>query len=139
VKTRIVEATNRCEGDPTGVNYGKFLVGSFDEAEWSHRRQMGGTPGWPLLFALGHSPGDVLVLDLQTCEGAVFTPGGLPAADLEKHKVWVCPLFEPFLCWLYGYLRECGSIDALPGVVELPDAHGYRRPGGSEDGRQARR
>jgi hypothetical protein len=52
-------------------------------------------------------------------------------------KTRIVEAVEPFLCWLYGYLRECGSIDALPGVVELPDAHGYRRPGGSEDGRQA--
>jgi hypothetical protein len=49
--------------------------------------------------------------------------------------IWVCPLFEPFLEWLYERYREAGELDLdeLPDVVELPGAefafHGHRRPG----------
>ena len=70
-------------------------------------------------------------LRLQTGEGAMFRPGGSPAADLDKHAVWVCPLFQPFLAWLYE--QDLTDLDALPAHVELPDAEfafaGYRRPG----------
>lgn len=71
------------------------------------------------------------VLDLQTGEGAFFRPGGYAAADLEKHRVWVCPLFEPFLEWLYR--QDLTDLGQLPRLVELPDAEfamrGYRRAG----------
>ena len=71
------------------------------------------------------------MLDLQTCEGAAFSPGGLVSADLNKHRVWVCPLYEPFLNWLYK--QDTTDLSALPAHVDLPDAEfqmsGYRRPG----------
>jgi len=74
----------------------------------------------------------VLVLDLQTGEGAILKPGGDPRADLKKHRVWVCPMFEPFLEWLYARALAIG-LDDLPLHVDLPEAPfafaGYRRPG----------
>jgi hypothetical protein len=43
----------------------------------------------------------------------------------------VCPLFEPFLEWLYE--QDLTDLSTLPRRVELPDAEfsftGYRRPG----------
>lgn len=60
---------------------------------------------------------------------------GYAAADLDRHRVWVCPMFEPFLGWLYGHFNADTEqwYDTLPAVVELPDApaalQGYRREG----------
>jgi hypothetical protein len=126
VRTRIVEATN-------GFNWGKFLVGRFD-GEWEVRSQASEAGPMPLLEQVGMARDQVLVLDLQTCEGALFSvrPSGHPVADLDKHHVWVCPMFEPFLTWLYQ--QDVSDLDALPGLVELdaPSAMaGYRRGGGS--------
>lgn len=71
------------------------------------------------------------MLDLETGEGALFLPGGYASADLDKHKVWVCPLFEPFLAWLYK--QDLQDLSKLPDLVDLPDApfqwSGYRRSG----------
>ncbi len=97
--------------------------------------------GKRLLPSIGHNPGDVLVVDLQTCEGAIFSPNrhGLAKADLEKHKVWVCPMYEPFLAWLYR--QDLTDLAALPAMVNLGDVptdmRGYRRPG--PGGAEARR
>lgn len=70
------------------------------------------------------------VLDLQTGEGAYFRHGGCAVADLNKHAIWVCPLYEPFLVWLYGQKPDLAT---LPESVELPQAesalYGYRRKG----------
>lgn len=88
----------------------------------------------PLLAQLGWGPEHLWVLDLQTGEGAYFRPGGYAKADLDRHKIWVCPMFEPFLTWLYK--QDLSDLDALPAGVELtedeaPSAmHGYRRGGG---------
>jgi hypothetical protein len=47
--------------------------------------------------------------------------------------VWVCPMFEPFLEWLYT--QDTSVLERLPTVVELPEAPaaaalaGYRRAG----------
>jgi hypothetical protein len=79
----------------------------------------------PLLSVCGWGTGRgyLIVMDLQTGEGAIFRPGGYAHADLEKHQVWVCPMFEPFLEWLYKQNRH--ALDALPRMVELPDAEFY--------------
>lgn len=84
---------------------------------------LGGVCGWGLRH--------LWVLDLQTGEGACFLPGGYAVADLDKHAVWVCPMFQPFLEWLYD--QDLSDLDALPDVVQLPEAPfafaGYRREG----------
>src|SRR6266568_9619596 len=82
-----------------------------------------------MLSERGWTSDHLLVLDLQTGEGAIFRPGGSARADLnEKHQVWVCPLFEPFMEWLYK--QDTPDLTALPDQVELdaPGApFGYRR------------
>lgn len=136
MKTRIIEAVH---GLKTAGNWGKFLVGIHDEEEWAVQSALAAeypTWGGSLLQQIGANPQSVWVLDLQTREGASFTPGGSPPYDLQKHKIWVCPMFEPFLCWLYlqPYMRASPpDIEQLPAFVELPDAEfamsGYRREG----------
>ena len=127
MKTKIIEATNN-------RNYGKFLVGRFD-SEWERKAAVG-DPGnrYILLAQEGWGREHFLVLDLATGEGAIFKHGGFASADLDKHKVWVCPLFEPFLQWLYKQKLE-DMPEGLPDVVEIAldmplQFSGYRRKGG---------
>jgi hypothetical protein len=131
MKTKIIEAV---QSKAVPGNWGKFMV-MVPEEEWAYRSQVNTEFSGPLLSSLGWSFGHVWVLDLQTGEGAFFRAGGYAHADLEKHAVWVCPLFEPFLEWLYARYRENPHLDIsdLPDVAELPNAEfsfaGYRRPG----------
>ncbi len=130
MKTKIIEATSN------RFNWGKFCLARFDDEEWSIRSPVadenaeGYTPSG-VIAGRGWSRAHLWVLDLQTGEGAFFHPGGAAQYDLNKHKIWVCPLFEPFLGWLYQ--QDLTDLDALPAVVDLPHAknamHGYRRPG----------
>lgn len=69
-------------------------------------------------------------MDFATREGAAFSPGGFAKADLEKHRLWVCPMFEPFLEWLYK--QNLVDLDKLPAKVDIEgpkQLYGYRRPG----------
>jgi len=56
---------------------------------------------------------------------------GVASADLNKHQIWVCPMFEPFLNWLYK--QDVSDLDQLPSLVDLGDVptalFGYRRKG----------
>jgi hypothetical protein len=125
VITKFIEATNGPQ------NWGKFAVCRFEPEEWRRTSVVNPADSRPMLGARGWTPRHVLVLDLQTGEGAIFRPGGLARADLQKHRIWVCPLFEPFLEWLYK--QDLDDLDALPSHVDLPEApfevSGYRRPG----------
>lgn len=129
MKTKIVEVTNGPH------NWGKFLLGVFDETEMK-TQSIVSPLARPLLRQIGWGDNHILVLDLQTGEGAVFTPNPHSSAkhDLDKHKVWVCPMFEPFLAWFYA--NKPASLDDLPAHVDLPDAPfsmaGYRREGKAE-------
>jgi hypothetical protein len=80
---------------------------------------------------VGWSRDVLLVLDLQTGEGAVFKPGGYVKDDLDKHRIRVCPMFEPFLEWLYK--QPLQDRQALPTTVNLGDVslanQAYRRNG----------
>lgn len=131
MKTKIIEGVQDLK---VPGNWGKFLVGEPD-TEFTRRSQVNTEYAGSLLTSIGWTWQHVWVLDLQTGEGAFFRPGGLAHADLTKHRIWVCPLFEPFLEWLYERYREAGELDLdeLPDVVELPGAEfafaGYRRPG----------
>ena len=123
MNTHIIEVTN-------GFNWGKFLLSRFDD-EWFVRSQVEPRES-SVIGGRGWSKEHVFVMDLQTGEGAMFSPGGHASYDLnEKHKIWVCPMFEPFLNWLYE--QDCSDIHALPTVVDLPDAessmYGHRRTG----------
>jgi len=122
MKTKFIEVTNGNQ------NWGKFMLLRFD-SEFEYASQM--APGSRLLSSIGWAPEHLIVFDLQTCEGAAFRPGGSAKYDLEKHRVWVCPMFEPFLEWLYK--QDLSDLAKLPGVLDLPDAefamYGYRRDG----------
>ncbi len=123
MKTKLIEVT-----DATRFNWGKFCVMRFDH-EWERPSKIGITSS--LLREIGWNARNIVVLDLQTGEGAQFLPGGLARADLNKHRIWVCPMFEPFLAWLY--LQDLTDLDALPDLVDLGnvpvDVSGYRRAG----------
>lgn len=130
MKTKMIEVTNGPR------NWGKMLVGRFEFHEWQVRSAVSDAPS--LLVTRGWTDDHILVLDLETGEGALFRPGGSAAAaknDLDKHRIWVCPLFEPFLAWLYT--QDTTDLDALPDHVDLPEAEfqmaGYRRPGTSPE------
>jgi hypothetical protein len=132
MKTWIFEATQ-----PGFGNWGKFLVGRMDDREWTwpsrlagsddHRPVLRQRPLW--------SRHHLWVMDLETGEGALFRPGYHPKADLNKHRVWVCPMFEPFLTWLYQQEDLSDeSLDRLAEegrlVIDAPfEMYGYRRPG----------
>jgi hypothetical protein len=115
------------------LNWGKFMVGVPD-LEWAARSEIDPETPYPLLQQIGWTPEHVWVFDLQTGEAALFRPGGHARADLERHRIWVCPLFEMFLTWLYRQNIE--ALHLLPRIVALPDAqfsiNGYRRLGPHE-------
>lgn len=127
MRTRIVEVSN-------GINWGRFLIGRFEADEWL-KESACKADGYALriLGSGGNSLDCFLMLDLVTGEGAIFEPNGLAAADLSggKHQIWVCPLFEPALEWIYENKRLLEDLSQLPDLIELPNApsalHGYRR------------
>lgn len=125
MRLKFMEVTNGPQ------NWGKFALGRFTPEEWTYRSAVDERS---LLAGRGWSPDHLLILDLQTGEGAIFRPGGLASYDLDKHRVWVCPMFEPFLTWLWK--QDTRDLDALPAHVDLPDAPfalaGYRRAGPPE-------
>jgi hypothetical protein len=135
--TKIVEVTNvpgdAVPGDINGMsNWGKFMLCGSDPSEQVYKSAL--LIGKPLLWACGVDPNSYWVLDLQTGEGARFTPPGRAKYDLDKHKVWVCPMFGPFLDWLYeNRINSPADFDRVPPLVNLPDAQfamaGYRREG----------
>jgi hypothetical protein len=122
--SKIIEVTNR------QFNWGKFLLLRPD-TEWQRRAVMDPYRRTALLGVCGWTPEHLWVLDLQTGEGAYFKPGGVASADLDKHRIWVCPMFEPFLAWLYE--QDLSDFSQLPDRLDLPHAppelYGYRRPG----------
>lgn len=121
--TKIIEA----EHGAFSGNWGKFMLLRFDE-EWRYHSEI---DQGPMLRGRGWSPDHIAIFDLQTGEAAIFRPGGHAGVDLDKHRIWVCPLFLPFLEWLYK--QDVSDFRALPSLVALPDAEfavsGYRRPG----------
>lgn len=122
MQAKIIEGTN-------GFNWGKFMLLRFTQEEWSYVSQLGQIP---LLRGRGWGPSHVWVLDLETGEGFCTLPGGMARADLKKHEIWVCPMFEPFLEWLYT--QDLSDFDKLPSLVDLEGEsalRGYRRPGAS--------
>ncbi len=112
MKTKIIEAFS------DAGNWGKFLVGRLEDeigppSAARHQARLLASRGW--------SAKDLIVFDLETGEGAVFSPGGLAAADLEKHRIQVCPLFLPFLEWLYR--QDLHDLGSLPERVTLKVPH----------------
>jgi hypothetical protein len=133
MELKFVEA-GHCHTAGTVGNWGKFAVGRFGGGEWVEPSRFPRCETPSLIRGQGWSGEHVLVLDLATGEGAMFRPPGLASADLQKHAIWVCPLFQPFLEWLYEQVRASpGWWDTLARTVELPDAPfafaGHRQPG----------
>lgn len=146
MKTKFIEAMHV---GGTG-NWGKFMVARFDaeemkrpsvvEAEYlAQHPEINTLPGRSAPLLRGRwQERNVLVYDIQTGEGARFSasPGG-HGADLEKHRIWVCPLFQPFLAWLYQ--QDLTDLDKLPAKIEFTEEEvqsefrGYRRPGPTFD------
>lgn len=127
MKTKIIEASNG------PCNWGKFMLCRFDEDEWNRRSALPGNDlPTPLLTQVGWDRNNLWVLDLQTGEGALFRPRcGSATYDLNyKHKIWVCPLYEPFLTWLY---KQEIDFEKLPDHIDLGDVPfdwaGFRREG----------
>jgi hypothetical protein len=130
METKLLEATNG------PMNWGKFMLGRFtDELE-----VISAIDSRPLVASRGWRQNHFLMVDLQTGEGSMFKLGGLARADINAHRIWVCPLFEPVLIWLYArYVGLDHQVDpwwqTMPVHVDLPDAafamQGYRRQGGS--------
>lgn len=127
MKAKFIEATN------SNLNWGKFMVARFTAEEWYEPSAINPEHPLSLLQQIGWDQNLIWVVDLQTREGAAFrpSPNASPQADLTKHTIWVCPLFEPFLGWLY--MQDLRDLDALPSKVDIPDAEfafrGYRRDG----------
>lgn len=121
MQTKFMEVTNNKK------NWGKFLLFRFDN-EYQYKSAF---TGRSLLHEVGWSQENIFVLDLQTGEGARFMPGGLASADLDKHQIWCCPMYGPFLEWLYR--QDLSDLNILPDSLDLPDAEfamrGYRRGG----------
>jgi len=122
VETKIIETSGN-------GNWGKFLLGRFT-TEREYRSALPDA-GYPLAR---WQPSTLLVLDLATGEGALFVPSGLAEYDLDKHAIWVCPMFPRFLAWLYT--QDTSDLQALPALVSIPDHEfswsGRRWPGPPE-------
>lgn len=125
MRTHLLEATNG------PLNWGKFMVGRWTDEEWAVRSVV--AEGHGLVAGRGWGPTHFMMFDLQTGEGAMFHPGGLASADLAKHQIWVCPLFEPTLTWIYqASAADPDWFDQLPAHVEHDHPFewaGYRRSG----------
>jgi len=120
-------------------NWGKFALLRWSPEELRIPSTLPGYESYPVITPgrkFGHD--ETMVIDLQTGEGAAFILGGGECEARyqlnQKHQIWVCPLYEPFLVWLHeqpGLERGAGDITALPRFVELPEAEfsfsGYRR------------
>jgi hypothetical protein len=128
--TKFVEA-----GHPGVGNWGKFIVACHTTAELQEPTQFPGCEGQRVVSLAGNGARDMWVFDLQTGEGFRVPVSERHAFSiLEKHQVWVCPMFEPFLGWLLAYIDSHPNDwwSTLPRTVELPDApfemRGHRRP-----------
>lgn len=116
----FVEATNGPQ------NWGKFAVCRFTDDEWKVLSQVDGRP---LLAGRGWSREHTLIVDLQTGEGAFF-PEWVHKSDLDKHAIWVCPMFEHALLKILAGDHDPMKTEPL---IDFPDAPfeyaGYRRGG----------
>lgn len=117
MNTKFIEAENRSEDDPGGFNWGKFMVAQFTDEEWDRTSAVDGRR---LLAGRGWTRHHLLVVDVQTGEGAMLLPGGSARSDLnDKHQIWTCPLFLPFLNWLYAHWNKDITWETLPGKIEF--------------------
>jgi len=122
VDLKFVEAG---QSETRSFNWGKFAVGRPTNQEWAEPIRFPGCGSFAsLLESQGWTQQHIFVFDLSTGEGAMFYPYGLVSANINQHRIWACPLFEPFLEWLYAFIRRNTDIwwNELPRTVVLPDA-----------------
>lgn len=115
--THFIEAGN-------DLNHGKFMLGRLTREELAARSALPGFEEEPLVRVGGLrrlNARSTLVVDLQTGNGAAFFMNGYAVADLRKAGIHVCPMFPPFLTWLYqqGLAEGKGDITQLPRYVHF--------------------
>jgi hypothetical protein len=115
MQTKLIEFTHT--GD--AGNWAKVLVAAFSD-EWAHRSVVADDRPRSLLSACGWGSWHRLIMDLQTGEGLIVSPGGDASVDLAKRRLWTCPLFPFALDWLYR--QDLSDVSTLPDAVELPQA-----------------
>jgi len=110
-------------------NYGTFAVGRLGSEEL--RQESAYYPGSSALGQRKYDERKLWAMDMVTCEGAAFDPKADLVSQLERHQIWVCVLYEPFLRWLGQ--QDLRDLSILPRKVDLPDVPpalvGYRRTG----------
>ena len=120
VITHLIEASDNAA-------YGKFLIARLDD-ELHASSALPGYEGSPLLRLGGlrrFNENSTLIVDLQTGNAAVFfiSNGGSWEADLNRTgPIHVCPMFRPFLKWLYEQkvpVHPPAAIQDLPRFVEV--------------------
>lgn len=121
MQTTIIEAT------VGHALWSAFMVGRFD----TEHEHVSVVEGQRLLRM--QDPKNILVLDIYTKEGAVFSSRGYAPDDISKHRIWTSPLFEPFLVWLREQLAAGVALADLPHQVELTSATESTRHDGPLD------
>lgn len=152
--TKIIEASSGMMG-----NWGRFMLMQYQDAERNYPTHYQLTtedragrriPGVPMTIWVNDYPPEhavIWILDLITGEGATFDLEQELPEQLHRHQIWVCPLYQPFLVWLQGFVKAHRDelapsydklLDMLPTNVGLPgipvEIHGHRRPGPSDEG-----
>lgn len=117
MESKIIEATSDWA-------WSKFLLLRLTRVELDYMSRVGGSR----LFS-GYNSTDILVVDVDTGEGAFFSPGGHVQADLTHHAIWHGPLFKGFLSWLYK--QDLTDLTSLPDHLDLAgnEGHAERAPG----------
>lgn len=118
MQTHFIEAT-----DEHQFNHGKFMLGRFTPEQWTLKSALPDYPN-PLLRGRGWGARHLFIMDLETGEGAMFhmvgTDRDMSHQLQERHQIWVCPMFEPFLWWLVT--QDLEDLSKLPRFVQLTDA-----------------
>ncbi len=143
MQLKFVEVGHPVDKDGLGGNWGKFAVGRWTVQELGEKTQFPGCEGQRIASLHGWGGDHVWLFDLQTGESARFYINNPVPVDvrsqLKNHQIWVCPMFEPFMVWLWSHIRLNPSWwDTLPRTVELPadtpfEVAGFRRPGPNAD------
>lgn len=113
--THFIETTD-------GVAHGKFMLGCFDEREARTQTALPELTGSIFANAGGRrkfEPRRILVVDLQTAQGAAFLLSDFYTTrdELRALKAWVCPMYRPTVLWLTDFWDK--PLDELPRYVEI--------------------
>lgn len=109
--TKLIETTDM-------FNHGKFLVGQMEGFELTQYLAIK-DDGRQLSHVLHASPSKFWVLDCATCEGAFFDFSNDAYYQLERHQVWVCPMFPLFLEWAFEKFKQEPNVLNWDSLVNL--------------------